>query len=238
MKQDRIEERFKEAVERAVPDVKDSLMKSITERKSKIMTMEKKRTVPKRWISVLVAAALVLVLGGAGLGVNYQINYRVDSVVGLDVNPSIVLELNQREKVVQARALNEDAEVVLEGMDLSGADLNVAINALIGSLLRNGYINELANSILVTVEGQDLDKETQLQERLTQEINDILQASSIEASVLGQTLPGRRCPHHHGQHLQHFSGQGRPDPEDHRGRPHEDRGQPGPLGALTSSTCS
>ena len=188
MKQDRIEERFKEAVERAVPDVKDSLMKSITERKSKIMTMEKKRTVPKRWISVLVAAALVLVLGGAGLGVNYQINYRVDSVVGLDVNPSIVLELNQREKVVQARALNEDAEVVLEGMDLSGADLNVAINALIGSLLRNGYINELANSILVTVEGQDLDKETQLQERLTQEINDILQASSIEASVLGQTL--------------------------------------------------
>ena len=34
----------------------------------------------------------------------------------------------------------------------------MAINALIGSMLRNGYIDEIDNSILITVENKDKDK--------------------------------------------------------------------------------
>lgn len=58
----------------------------------------------------------------------------VASVVSLDVNPSIQLQVNSKERVLSADALNDDAQVILEGMDLKGTQLNVAVNAIVGSL--------------------------------------------------------------------------------------------------------
>ena len=66
----------------------------------------------------------------------------------MDVNPSIELRINNAEKVIAAEALNEDAEIILEDMKLRGVDVDVATNALIGSMVKNGYLSELSNSIL------------------------------------------------------------------------------------------
>lgn len=33
-------------------------------------------------------------------------------------------------------------------MDLTGTDLDVAVNALIGSMLQNGYLSDIQNAIL------------------------------------------------------------------------------------------
>ena len=40
-------------------------------------------------------------------------------------------------------------------MDFSGSSLDVAVNAIIGSMLQNGYLNELANSVLISVDNND-----------------------------------------------------------------------------------
>ena len=58
-------------------------------------------------------------------------------------------------------------------MDLKGVDLDVAVNAIIGSMLKNGYIDELRNSVLVSVENDDAAKGAALQERLTAEIEQL-----------------------------------------------------------------
>ena len=47
--------------------------------------------------------------------------------------------------------VREDAEKVVGDMDFSGASLEITVNALIGAMYRHGYLGELANSVLVTV---------------------------------------------------------------------------------------
>ena len=101
------------------------------------------------------AAAACLCVAVLGGGVSFYQNHRVDSVIGIDVNPSIELSVNRNEKVLQANPLNEDAETILDDMNLKNVDLDIAVNALIGSMVRNGYLDELDNAILVTVSNEN-----------------------------------------------------------------------------------
>lgn len=101
------------------------------------------------------AAGLCLILGG-GLGVrNYQVNHTVDATVSLDVNPSVEIKINQKERILDVIPLNEDGRTIVGDMDFSGSSLDVAVNAIIGSMLQNGYLNELANSVLISVDNND-----------------------------------------------------------------------------------
>jgi uncharacterized membrane protein YkoI len=90
--------------------------------------------------------------------------------------------------VLEALALNEDAKSVLDGMDLKGSDLNVAVNAIIGAMVRNGYISEMANSILISVDSDDNADAKALQEKLTLEVSKLLDAQNFDAAVLSQTV--------------------------------------------------
>lgn len=188
MKNSDIEAKLQNAVAHSVPDVLDGILAACEEQKGTVIVMEqvKKRKV---WRSSLAAAAaLVIVLGGAfGFG-QYQKNHTVDSIISFDVNPSVELLVNAKERVLEAIPLNDDAVGILDGMDLHDTDLDVAVNALIGSMMKNGYIDELKNSILVSVENADAAKGTALQQRIVQEIDDLLQSSSIEGAILSQTV--------------------------------------------------
>lgn len=185
-----MENQIKEAFSHAVPDVLDSVLNACKEQKGKVIVMTQQKNSKSVWIKRIsgIAAALVIVVAGiAGFGI-YQNNYAIDSTVSLDVNPSIEITVNQKERVLAVNALNEDAQKVLANMDFKGSDLDVTVNALIGSMLRNGYITELSNSILISVNNDDLQKGAALQERLTQEINALLQTESFSGAVLSQTL--------------------------------------------------
>lgn len=142
----------------------------------------KKRRSWTKW-AASVAAVFVLILGTYfAYG-----NYRVDSVVDFDVNPGIQITVNSSEKVLKAEPMNADAVVVLEDMELKNVSLDVAVNALIGSMLKHGYINELANSILITVENSDAEKAATLQSRLTSEVTSLLSAYAIDSAVISQS---------------------------------------------------
>ena len=105
----------------------------------------------RRWAPAAAAACLVLAIAGGGAGWYVQ-THTVASVVSLDVNPSVILDVSRQESVLSATPMNEDGVDILDGMDLRGVKLDVAMNAIVGSLLKNGYVDELANSILITVE--------------------------------------------------------------------------------------
>lgn len=94
-----------------------------------------------------------------GLGIHlYGSRFAVESTVSLDVNPSIEIQVNAKEHVLKVEPKNEDGRKVVGEMDFSGSSLDVTVNALIGSMLRNGYLNENANSILVSVDTRDAAK--------------------------------------------------------------------------------
>ena len=139
----------------------------------------------KRLGSLLAAAALVLT-GTVGYGLwNTD---KTASIVSLDVNPSIEIHVDKDGDVLKTESLNSDGEKVLEGMKLKGADADTAVNAIVGSLLRHGYIDDVANSILLTVEDEDTVRGEKLKEELTEEIHEILSATAINASILSQNM--------------------------------------------------
>ena len=151
------------------------------------MTTDKKK---KAWLRPLIAeaACLCLLLGG-GFGLkSYRVNHMVDATVSLDVNPSVEIQVNQKERVLNVNPLNEDGRIIVGDMDFTGSSLDVAVNAMIGSMLQNGYLNELANSILISVDNDDPVRGADLQARLSAEVDRLLQTDSFSASVLSQTV--------------------------------------------------
>jgi uncharacterized membrane protein YkoI len=110
------------------------------------------------------------------------------STIAIDVNPSVVLELDENDVVINVITNNEDAVIIVGDMDLIGVNYNVAMNALIGSMVSNGYINELANSILLSIQSDDVTKEAAFMTELSQAINDLLNGNAIEGSVITQSL--------------------------------------------------
>ncbi len=190
MTNEKMEQRLASAVEKTVPNDVNGVLSRCDERKGTVIPMTTKKTTKKRW-TTLAAACLALVLLGGG-GIFYQQAHAVASVVSLDVNPSIELKVSKSEKVLVCTPLNEDAKAILadmgDGADLKGAKLDVAVNAIVGSLVRNGYLNSISSAIMISVEDNDTARAEKLQRELTSTVDGVLQTSEAKASVLTQTL--------------------------------------------------
>lgn len=190
MTNEKMEQRLASAVEKTAPNDVNGVLSRCDERKGTVIPMTTKKTTKKRW-TTLAAACLALVLLGGG-GIFYQQAHAVASVVSLDVNPSIELKVSKSEKVLACTPLNEDAKAILADMgdsaDLKGAKLDVAVNAIVGSLVRNGYLNSISSAIIISVEDNDTARAEKLQRELTSTVDGVLQTSEAKASVLTQTL--------------------------------------------------
>lgn len=188
MTNDQMERRLSAALDKTAPDDVDGVLSRCTERKGTVVPMKKKNNRMKKWMQTVAACLAVLLLGGGGLLV--QQAHAVTSVVSLDVNPSIELRVNSREKVVSCQALNQEAQAVLEdmdgGRDLKGVKADVAVNAIVGSLVRCGYLDNLSSAILISVEDKDQARAQRLQQELTNVAGGALGDS--QAAVLSQTV--------------------------------------------------
>mgnify|MGYP003246766131 CR=1 FL=1 len=160
MTNDQMERRLSAALDKTAPDDVDGVLSRCTERKGTVVPMKKKNNRMKKWMQTVAACLAVLLLGGGGLLV--QQAHAVTSVVSLDVNPSIELRVNSREKVVSCQALNQEA------------------------LVRCGYLDSLSSAILISVEDKDQARAQRLQQELTSVAGGALGDS--QAAVLSQTV--------------------------------------------------
>lgn len=142
------------------------------------------------WICMgSIAAMLFLCIGlGAAYWGSGSKPAEVSSVITLDVNPSISLAVDAGETVIRAEGLNDDGKIVLDEMKLEGVDLDVAVNAIIGSMLQKGYLNDLQNTVLVSVENNDTAKSAELQERIAAVIQSAFQSENLDGAVLSQAI--------------------------------------------------
>lgn len=184
-----LERRLRQALDAAAPDDLSGVLSRCVPRTEAVVPFRPRRRSHAR---ALIAACLTLVLVGGTGGVFYQRANAVASVVSLDVNPSIELKVNQKEKVLSCIPLNQEAEAVLSGMgggaDLKGAKLEVAVNAVVGALVSSGYLDSLSSAIMISVEDQDQDRAARLRQELTGTVDSVLQSQSSGATVLSQTV--------------------------------------------------
>lgn len=197
MKQNKtMEQKIQTALIHATPDVWEEVRASCTSQKAAsenkmkgtVTAMGEPSKPKKRIWPAFTAAAVLIVAAACILNLQLHSDQKPDAIIAIDVNPSIELTVNQKEQVLQATARNTDAEKILDGMDLKGTDLDIAVNALIGSMLKHGYINDLDNSILVSVESDDNARSAALNQSIVSEINQIFTSSAIEGAVIGQSL--------------------------------------------------
>ena len=181
-----LENKIRSSYRNIAPDILDSVLAECDAQKGRILLMPNKKN-NKSLVRTLasLAACLLLVIGGTEM---YRENRAVASTVMLDVNPGIGISVNKSEKVLNVKPYNDDAKAVIGNMDFSGSVLDVTINALIGSMLRNGYISEDANSILISVDSSDPSAGQALQTRLMNEVNDIMESGNVTGAVLAQTV--------------------------------------------------
>ena len=181
MKKDEATTMLRSAVSNAAPDVLDNVLHACDYEKGKVIYMEKKKNRSFAGFAA-VAAVFVLLIAGIFIAKNNGFgitNNSLAAVVSLDVNPSIELKVDNEEDVISVKGLNDDGKKVLEGMDLEDTDLEVAVNAIIGSMLKHGYINEMANSILLSVSGVEGYDADALETKLANEVNALLKNGAV-----------------------------------------------------------
>ena len=200
MDENRLNERIRSAYSHAAPDRLDEILAACESKKGTVINMNEKRK--NRFVPIAIAAALALALVGGIIGYSFGSGRGSDvpgaavtpgaqlagSVVTLDVNPSIELDVDADDTVTAVRALNEDARIVIGTMDFAGSSLEVTVNALIGSMLTNGYLGELRNSILVSVSGGDSARAAALQQSVSGMIEAALGTGGVSGAVISQTL--------------------------------------------------
>lgn len=167
-----------------LPDFDDTYLEK---RKGMVYMKEEKKTKNNKKNLFIALGTTFAVVICVFVGLSYFNNLKVSSVISIDVNPSIELTINKKERVLDVKANNSDALVVLEGMDLTGSNINVAVNALIGSMVRNGYIDELANSILISVDNPDSKESERLREKIVSELNTFINNGN-SISVVSQSI--------------------------------------------------
>ena len=200
MRKKEIEKRLQQAISDKVPDVLDNIlaqckevegmetMKSKNKEKKDVMVKDKKLKINflNYKLAGALAAFVICLFGVLGFNQYHKVTTTVDSIIDFDVNPSVEIKTNAQEKIIEANALNDDGKKILEGMDLEKVDLDVGVNAIVGSMLKNGYITEIQNSILVSVKNDDEQKAKDLETRLSNEINEYLNSQNIQGAVLAQ----------------------------------------------------
>lgn len=131
-----------------------------------------------KYASVAAALLFLLVISTT----YYSNNLAVYSVVTMDINPSVEVELNKNDEVVGVKAMNEDG-LSFENLNLKGLTIEEAIDLLLASAKDEGYIKEDETTYVVFTTVQLDDVDTAKPQKLKAKIEASLDANDTLAEV-------------------------------------------------------
>lgn len=166
----------------------------------KVVPIAQRKVNRSRWLAVAACLAIVVLCAAVmmGIGVNVDrgqmtlsgnvtnVPLARNSIVMIDVNPSLQMEINDRNVVVSVEAMNDDAASLMKELQLKGMTCDEAVKKTVAVLQEHEYITNLKNSILVTVVNTNESEA----ERIRQAIIEIIQLTdentSYDFSILSQ----------------------------------------------------
>jgi hypothetical protein len=183
MKKDRaINQALRRAVISQVPDVYSRVVCQPVRREIESFIVTQAKHSPKFiWRLSVALMSITLFVFGA-----WFMLLRVDSIIGLDVNPSIEIQVNRLERVISLQPLNSDAIPIVSGIGYRNLPLDQVVNAVISSMYYHGYLESPESAILITVDNKDSQRASALELSLTIEINKL--TSLGDERILSQTV--------------------------------------------------
>lgn len=182
-----VENKISKSFTNATPQIYNNIQRDVANKTVNRAQTRAKRNTNLFWKLATGILTLVLVIT-AVIGIANTVGQTASaSAVELDVNPSVKIQLNRRNRVVKVTALNSDGKIIIGDMDFNGCQLKVAVNALIGSMLRNGYLSAEANSVLVSVDSKARNYQD-IANTVADAITVTLGQMQIDASVVSQWI--------------------------------------------------
>lgn len=187
-----VDEKLNRAFEAVTPDIRDAVLEDCRKGNGKVLSMKEKPKKNKKkkilaWVAAAAAAVMLIAAVPFALKGFAHAPSAAASVM-IDVNPSIELTVDKNERVIEAIPRNGDGVDLIDGMDLTGSNIKVALNAVIGSLVSRGYLNELANSMLISVDSRDEAMGARLLRELLDDVSALIGSSGFEFSVVSQKI--------------------------------------------------
>ena len=144
MNDQNLKTRIKQAAQENVPDVR-----------SRVLAQAKPSTQGTRhpYRYAFAGALAVMLLALIAL---WPATVDVYATVHLDVNPSIAIDLDDEERILEVRALNDDAQLLLSSIDVASFDtLEELIDAIIDEAIARGIMTEDRPFVMIDITGDD-----------------------------------------------------------------------------------
>ncbi len=170
---------WNEAMNQIDTDLVDNFMlqqQEIHQRKRKKVLCLRFGMVAACFLLVFAAFAGYLVFGGD--------QSKVAATIMLDVNPSLEIKVDENERVLEVKALNEDAEIVVGDRDFKNQKAENAVLEIVISMIEHGYIDEVKNAVLLSVDGKDATKADEIRIKLSEMIDNMIP----NGNVINQTI--------------------------------------------------
>lgn len=111
-----------------------------------------------------------------------------DYYILIDVNPSVEITVNSKDTVKEVKALNEDGNKIIKDLELKDKSAEEAVKEVTDSMIAQGYISEEANSVLVTIEGLNRERDEAVKTGLLDSISEIFESNNLESSIIVQSI--------------------------------------------------
>lgn len=154
MRKENIEQRLRHEFSDIAPNRLDEVLAAVDELPEDDTVINftqevKKRRSPLK-AALSAAAALLLIVGAAGLYANLSADRYI---VAVDVNPAVELRVNGFDRISAVTLKNDDAKALIDESDLKGKNVSDAVDVLTEKLCGDGYLTENSNGVLVSVQG-------------------------------------------------------------------------------------
>ena len=156
----------------------------------------------RHWFTIAACFAVIILFAAVLMGVGVDVDSAHMSLSGtvaevplaqntllmIDVNPGIQLEVNDRGTVLNAEATNADAEALMDELQLSGMNYVDAVKKTYTVMQEHEYITNLKNSLLVSVFNKDAESAESVRTAVIETIQQLDANTDYDLSILSQVL--------------------------------------------------
>ncbi|MEG1809707.1 MAG: hypothetical protein RR244_07645, partial [Oscillospiraceae bacterium] len=138
----------------------------------------------RRGFALALACCILLLLGTGWI---WQ-NEIATGIVTIDINPSFEFSLNRRDRIIDVKALNDDAKVFLDGKNFRGWEAEDVAEVLFSALGQSHYFGGTNNVVLLSVQSKNKDLSLRIESRLISRIEKALAEINVTPKIICQEL--------------------------------------------------